>query len=144
MYVCFPPRKLHLYYRSERDIANKHSIVHNTGQLALHAAALGTVNSIVARHGLLLSGSPLHIYDFVAFFLARERSPCTLLNANRGLRRAHMYVLLEVSSTAFCAEHLYETLHEAMRSPNASYSREPNAFLVDARSACCLCRRCAG
>ena len=50
-------------------------------------------------------------------------------------------MLLEVSCTAFCAAQL--ALHEAMRSPNASYSREPNAFLVAARSTCCLCRRCA-
>ena len=53
-------------------------------------------------------------------------------------------MLLEVSCTAFCADkQLYEALHEAMRSPNASYSREPDAFLFAAGSACCLCRRCA-
>ena len=46
-------------------------------------------------------------------------------------------MLLELSCNPFCAAQL--ALNDAMRRPNASYSREPNAFLVAARSACAAC-----
>ena len=107
------------------------------------AAALGSVNSLVAPHHGPLRSVPF-LYR-VALFLARAKRAASaalgaepLYTEQKKRARTHVGGFL---FTVFCAVQL--ALHEDMRSPNASYSVEPNASLVAARSACCFCRRCA-
>ena len=105
------------------------------------AAALGTINSLVApSHRPLLYVPFQPLYICFCCILPCARPEPLYIERKRGL---HIHVVVGFLYGVCATQLLYEALHEAMRSPHASYSREPNAFLVAARSACCLCRRCA-
>ena len=136
--ACFPP--LSYTRTADQNVTSptrtQHS-AHHRATSSAQAAALGIINSLATPiHGPLIFFSPLYICSICT-------SPCTraeplYIERKRGL---DIHVVLEVSCAAPFAAQL--ALHEAMRSSNASYRREPSPFFIAARSACCLCRRCA-
>ena len=144
--LMFPPRANYTRTADQNVTSptiTQHSAQHGATSSA-QAAALGLINWLVApKHGSLLSVPFKYVLD--AFSLARAKRAASAARGAEPLyfeqKRDRTCWRFLVPGTAFCAAQL--ALHEAMRSPNASYSREPNALLVPSRSACCLCRRCS-